>query len=229
MLVDMINRDVDSFGALNPADFDGLPDVEASQFDTYDIETLQLIPLMVQTGFLTFRDHEADVDTYTLGYPNYEVRRAFARMVLEVRLKTPVEASAPVIARQIRKYLCEQNIDKVISLLKGVIASIPSNLHTAKESYYHSLIHMVFQMSGLHIRSEAWVSGGRMDTVIEEPDTIYIIEFKFDTPVQVALDQIRTKGYGKMYEHTGKAIKALGISVDCATKTIGGWEMVNLR
>ena len=58
------------------------------------------------------------------------------------------------------------------------------------------------------LRSEEWVASGRMDTVIEEPTTIYIFE---------------SKHYAQKYQHTGKEIVAVGISVDCKVKAIGEW------
>ena len=64
--------------------------------------------------------------------------------------------------------------------------------------------------------------------MIEEPDVMYVIAFKFDKPAQEAIEQIQNRGYPTQYQHKGKPIKALGISVDCATKTIGGWEEVIL-
>jgi hypothetical protein len=228
MLVDIINRDQEGFGKINPADFDRTEPYQLSEFEAYDIDKLQLIPLMLQTGFLTFRDYDEDTQDYYLGYPNWEVRQAFSRMVFTSRVPRTESVNPLRVAMLIRTCIQQDTIEGVIQQLRSLIAGIPGNLHTSKESYYHSLMHIVFQMSGLSIRSEAWVSGGRMDTVIEEPGTIYIVEFKFDKPAQEAIHQIRSKGYDLMYQGTGKSIKALGISVDCQSKTIGEWEILEL-
>lgn len=121
----------------------------------------------------------------------------------------------------------EKDWDKVIKELNNLIATIPGNLHIPKENYYHSLIHMIFQMSGLELRSEEWVTGGRIDTVIEEPDCFYIIEFKFDATAQATIDQIKTRRYSDKFQADGKPIYALGIAVDCLKKVISEWKLVN--
>ena len=225
MLVDIINRDPESFSYSNPADFDELSDYNISQIDTYDIEQLQLIPLMLQTGFLTLKGYDEDLSTYQVGYPNFEVRQAFSRMVLDTRLTQTFDVNPLVIPQKIRKYLRERNIEAVITQLNTLLASIPGILHIPREAYYHSLIHMIFQASGLNIRSEEWVAGGRIDTVIEEPDCFYIIEFKFGSTAQVALDQIKRRKYSEKFNQGNKSIMALGIAVECETKSISEWKL----
>ena len=144
-------------------------------------------------------------------------------MVLESQLDIPYGRSPRIAAMDIRDALKAKDIDTMITHFNRLIASIPGNLHTGKESYYHSLIHMILQTSGLTIRSEEWIAGGRIDTVIEEPDTFYSIEFKFNQPAHAAIDQIRQKNYAQKYQHTGKEVIALGISVDCETKAIADY------
>ncbi len=86
MLADIINSDKEGFSELNPADLDLTQVIEYNQFEAYDIENLQLMPLLIQTGFLTIKTYNEALNGYQLGYPNYEVRQAFSRMVLDTRL-----------------------------------------------------------------------------------------------------------------------------------------------
>lgn len=53
-----------------------------SAFSTYEIETLSILPLLFQTGYLTIKDYEPTRRVYTLGYPNYEVEEAFVTYLL---------------------------------------------------------------------------------------------------------------------------------------------------
>ena len=183
------------------------------------------MPLLIQTGFLTIKDYDERRSTYTLGYPNWEVRQAFSTMVLDTRLKLPYSESPQIAAMDIRDAFEVKKIDDVILHLNRLIAAIPGNLHTPKESYYHSLIQMIFQTSGLTVRSEEWVAGGRIDTVIEEPDCFYIIEFKFDGTAQMAIDQIKHRKYSEKFQANGKSIYGLGIAVDCQSKSISEWKL----
>ena len=227
-LVDIINRDKETFSSLNPADFDDISECRLSQIEAYDIENLELLPLLFQTGFLTLKDFDEELNAYTLGYPNYEVREAFSSMVLQGRLIYSTGLNPLAIPRKIRKFLKAKDWDKVIFELNALLACIPGILHSSKESYYHSLIHMIFQMSGLELRSEEWVAGGRIDTVIEEPDCVYIVEFKFGDSVQAALDQIIQKNYVAKFRSLNKPVFALGIGVDGSKKIISGWELLKL-
>jgi hypothetical protein len=228
-LIDAINRDKEAFGVVNPADFDLTQTYTAGQFEAYDISTLQLIPLLFQTGFLTIKNYfeVSNIPLYQLGYPNTEVRNAFVQMVLDVRLTTDAGGRV-MLTYHMQTALQSQQFETLVSHLNALIAAIPGNLHTPRESYYHSLIHMVFQMSGLHIRSEEWVSGGRMDTVIEEPDYIYIFEFKFGASADDAVAQIQQRGYANKFRYTGKSVVAIGISVNCEKKSIHEWRRVVL-
>ena len=227
MLVDIINRDKEGFSELNPADLDLTQVIEYNQFEAYDIENLQLMPLLIQTGFLTLKTYDEALNGYQLGYPNYEVRQAFSRMVLDTRLNRS-DQTPYITANRIRLSLKAKKIEEVITHLNRLIASIPGNLHTPKESYYHSLIHMIFQTSGLNLRSEEWVAGGRIDTVIEEPDCFYIIEFKFGGTAEAAIEQIKNRRYLDKFNQDKKPINALGIAVDCETKSISAWFLVEM-
>ncbi|HNF15783.1 MAG TPA: AAA family ATPase [Leptospiraceae bacterium] len=46
---------------------------DAVRFSSYEPEDLSIIPLLVQTGYLTIKDYDPAERLYTLDYPNYEV------------------------------------------------------------------------------------------------------------------------------------------------------------
>jgi hypothetical protein len=77
-LVDLLKRS----DKLVIADLDG-KEASAEEFSTYDIEDLSLLPLLVQAGYMTIKDHreEYDASVYTLAYPNEEVRRSFLNSI----------------------------------------------------------------------------------------------------------------------------------------------------
>ena len=52
-------------------------------FSAYEIESLEIPALLFQTGYLTIKDFE-EMDTYTLGYPNYEVESSFVRYLASI-------------------------------------------------------------------------------------------------------------------------------------------------
>ena len=61
-----------------------LRDFEATEMNgeglqTFDIEELDIVSLMFQTGYLTITGHDPEHDYYTLAFPNQEVRKRAGR------------------------------------------------------------------------------------------------------------------------------------------------------
>ncbi len=52
-------------------------------FSSYEIESLDIIPLLVQTGYLTIKDYNPKRRLYKLYYPNYEVEESFTEVLLK--------------------------------------------------------------------------------------------------------------------------------------------------
>ena len=57
--------------------------VDEIDFSTYDVERLQIVPLLFQSGYLTITGYEQKTLTYYLSYPNYGVRRSFLAYLLD--------------------------------------------------------------------------------------------------------------------------------------------------
>jgi hypothetical protein len=51
-------------------------------FSSYELERLQILPLLVQTGYLTIKAYDRQTRFYRLGYPNAEVEQAFLGYLL---------------------------------------------------------------------------------------------------------------------------------------------------
>ena len=57
--------------------------IPSEVFSVYEIENLQAIPLLFQTGYLTITDYNEERMLYTLDFPNLEVRKAFITRLLD--------------------------------------------------------------------------------------------------------------------------------------------------
>lgn len=66
---------------------------------------------------------------------------------------------------------------------------------------------------------------GRADAVLHMPDTIYVMELKFDKTAEEALKQIDDKGYLIPYSADGKRMVKVGINYDSQKRTIGEWKI----
>ena len=57
------------------------------------------------------------------------------------------------------------------------------------------------------------------------PDTIYVMELKFDKTAEETLKQIDDKGYLIPYSADGKRMVKVGINYDSQKRTIGEWKI----
>jgi hypothetical protein len=200
-----------------------LEDVQVDQllFESYTLENLETYSLLFQTGYLTLKSAD-EFGLFTLSYPNREVKESMLRHLISA-YRHETEMVTPVII-QLRKAFLEGQIDQVIEIIKSLFKNIPSTLFIKnKESYYHSLIFLLFHYLGIFIEAEVHTADGRLDAVVQTPATVYILEFKLDKSAQEALSQIKTKGYAEKYLHTPKKIIGLGINFESKKKTVGEW------
>ena len=106
-----------------------------------------------------------------------------------------------------------------------MFASIPYHLFEARnESYYHSLIHILFDYIGIYIQSEVLTNRGRADAVVETDTHVYIIEFKLDKTTMEAIQQIKQRGYDERHLHKSKIVKLVGVNFSSKEKKVEGWK-----
>jgi len=120
--------------------------------------------------------------------------------------------------------LKENNLEAFFSSLNSLFAKIPSHLHGQAEAYYHSIFIAACVMAGVPIEAEVNVSMGRADAILQSPAAIYVIEFKINQSVEVALKQIADKRYTEAYLSLGKPVIAVGVSFSSAERKIVEWR-----
>ena len=193
-------------------------------FGTYDIERLELLPLLYQTGYLTITGFDKELRAYTLGYPNLEVEQSFTEAILSRWSGTRrglQEQTNLNMARAIR----DGHYSEFFKELKSFLASIPYDLHQPTEAYYHSIFYLIFHLLGYRIGAEVHTNIGRIDAVIELQDRVLIFEFKLDQPADVALQQIKDKKYAEPYQNTGKKIELFGVSFGTKERNVVEWKI----
>ena len=199
-----------------------------THLSSYDIERLELITLMFQTGYLTFKSYDEDGDVYTLKFPNKEVKKSYLEVLLDAVLEYPTEQGI-VLVNQMRKALLAGDIDKLESILNSLFKSLPYELwQKENEHFYHAIIHLTFTLLGVYVQSEVQTSDGRMDALIRLKDYIYCIEFKLDESADKAIQQIKDKGYLVPFAHEEKKLIAIGINFSSEKKKVEElkWEEV---
>lgn len=202
--------------------------VNSSLIDSFDIEKLQLEPVLFQSGYLTIKSTQQTgaVTMFTLTFPNLETRYSFNDYILGYLTNQTSEKSDFQVA--IYTALETGDIAAFRDTLISLFASIPytnyvNNTISSYEGYYASVIYAYLASLGLDITAEDVTSKGRIDLIIRLGDNIYIMEFKVDKDGE-ALEQIKGKNYQQKYIGEAGNIYLIGIDFSPEERNISAFE-----
>ena len=199
-------------------------EVDQSAFESYDIENLDTLPLLFQTGYLTIKSKE-DFGIYVMDYPNKEVKESLLRHLIGSYRHDSAARTTPTVIK-LRTAFIQNDLEQVITIINSLFKSVPSHIFIKeKEAYYHSLVFLIFQYLGQFIEAEVQTSDGRIDAVVQTDSHIYIVEFKLDASAEDALKQIRQKSYADKYATSGKQIVAVGTNFSSESKSVDDWKI----
>ncbi len=203
-------------------DLDRWP-VRSYAFDSYDLDHIEITPLLFQTGYLTIKSIETDSEkkNYHLDYPNQEVRDSFLIYLLQEFANESNVFSSRVLER-ISRIIDNDDLDGLINEIKTQFAGIPFNIFLGKhEAYYHTVIYLVLKLAGADIRAEEPGNLGRVDAILESRRKIFVMEFKMGKGGEKkALAQIKDRKYHEKYIGGEKEIVLVGISFDEETRNL---------
>jgi hypothetical protein len=201
--------------------------VTSMGFQKFNVETMDAVAVLYQSGYLTIVDYDEEFNLYTLDYPNEEVRASFADALLEhyVRVSSANINSLAVI---LPGAFAKGDITAVMQALPPFFAAIPYDIQLKDEKYYQTIIHLIFRMLGLHCRSEVRMASGRIDTLVETKKEVYCFEFKLNGTAEEALEQIDSRDYLLPWHGSSKRLFKVGVSFDYAKRNIGEWKAVSV-
>ena len=209
---------------LDERELDRMEYVSVNEFNVSPELTDNPIPLLYQTGYLTIKDYDRSLDSYTLGYPNKEVRTGFLDSLLAGYNGNNPSGSSFVL--RFNAALRKGDVDEALSRMQSFLAGMPNDLENKTEKHYQTIIYLIFSLLGYHIRTEEKSAVGRADAVCWTEDSIYVFEFKVDSTAETALKQIDDKGYMIPYRfEDGKRLVKVGVNISTATRTIDGWAV----
>lgn len=219
-------------------------DVSELNFTTYELERLEILPLLVQTGYLTIQAYDPEWRLYRLGFPNFEVKNSFLSYLLNAY--TEEDALANNQLKTLIQTVQHRDIPSFFKTLKIFFAKIPYDIYLARtaregeaqtwlgqfegatlapfnEKYYQSIFYMIFTLIGLKIAAEVRTNTGRIDATIETDDSLFLFEFKLDDTAQNALTQITEKDYAFPFSDSTKTIVKIGVSFSTKERNITEW------
>lgn len=195
--------------------------VDSSSFDAFEIGHIPTLTLLYQTGYLTIKKYENifNTDTFTLGFPNEEVKRSMAILMLGVLTDQKKEYIDSALFR-LRTALYRNDIDTFCQVLQTLFSRIPYQLHIEEEAYYHSLLQFLADLMGFDANSEISKSNGSIDLVVTTKNRIFVFELKLNHSASTGLKQIKDKRYHEIYQNSGKKMTLIGLSFHTKDKKL---------
>lgn len=199
-------------------------EVPEISFSTYELESLELTPLLFQTGYLTIKGFQRDRfgEIYTLSYPNYEVKNSFLTYLLRAYDSVDFTMSESHLRRLLFS-LEKQDLPQFFNVLAVFFANVDYSLYIDHEKYYQTIFYLIFKLIGLRIDAEVHTNAGRIDCVIDLAERTFLFEFKLNKSAAEALQQIKDHDYARKYRLAGKPITLIGANFDTQTRTVIEW------
>jgi len=203
--------------------------VNSSLIDSFDIEKIQIEPVLFQAGYLTIgkvREKKRGGYEFLLREPNKEVQISFNDILIDFLTGQRTEKNR--YQDTLYNLFESADLESLRGALTALFASIPYNNYVnntiaSYEGYFASVIYVYLASLGLDIIGEDVTSRGRIDLTVRFGDNIYILEFKVDGQGR-AIEQVRQKNYHQKYMGEGKNIYLIGIDFSSAEKNISSFD-----
>ena len=212
-----------------------LPDlegIEASEeiLDSFDIERIDPITLLFQTGYLTIdstRWHRSRI-RYRLRLPNQEVRMALADHLIDGYLGTR-PSGRDALQDGLYDCLSQGDVPGLIAAIQRLFAGVAwrNFIHAdlpETEGYYASVLYAFFASLNAETIPEDTSNRGQVDLTVKLAGYVYCIEIKVDAAGSAsdaepgenpALAQIKARGYSEKYRGLpSKGLIELGLIFD---------------
>jgi hypothetical protein len=214
-----------------------IPDLAAGvsisprNIDDYRLKGDDPIPLLYQTGYLTIKGYESQLGEYILGFPNEEVKYGFLEELLDYYAPKG-SYYLQLSARDFMKDLYKNDIASFMTRLGSLIECIPYDNKEESEHYFHTVVHLLFMLTGQFALAEVHTHHGRADSVVMTDNAVYIFEFKITgakegDKAEAALKQIDEKDYLGPYRASGKKLVRIAAEYDLANRKLGAWKMLS--
>ncbi|WP_061547264.1 ATP-binding protein [Cylindrospermopsis raciborskii] len=203
-----------------------LPNLEGIQvteeiLDSFDVEQINPVTLLFQSGYLTIKDTFTDINqmVFCLGIPNMEVKIALNNQFINAYSNLVNEKLG--IQRIIYTQLRSGDVEGLVSTIKRLFASIRWRNFTNNdladfEGYYALVIYAFLSSLDARVIPEDITNHGQSDLTVMVGGHVYVMEIKVVEGNQVqgngALDQILQRNYAEKYRgEPGKSVHEIGL------------------
>jgi len=195
-------------------------------FGKYNEDEITLVPLMYQAGYLTIKDYNSDFGTYTLCYPNTEVRSSFSEFLSKLYTNLDMLKRASTLNKLYRA-LQSGDVDAFMEAIKIYMQSIKFDLITKMTEYYFEFAFSnILNMLGFNCETEVHSAIGSVDAIVKLQKNVFVIEAKLDKPVKDALKQIEEKKYYIPYTKSDFNLYKIGVVFGGKERNITEWRFI---
>ena len=217
----------------NALEYDGI-EVGEDEFNLPCENAETPMPLLYQSGYLSIDTYDAPLRTYTLHFPNLEVRNGMVSGLMPLILRRST-ADGNSLVRHMATAVFKGDIATALMALRSYIAKIPYDIITkeewddkeSREAFYKLLFYMIFSILNATVDTEVKSVLGRADVVIQTKDDVFVLELKVDDTVENALAQIEDKGYAIPYEADGRKVTKCGITFSSEARNVTHWRITD--
>ena len=191
----------------------------------YTGDSLDIIPLLYQTGYLTIDGYDPGRKRYTLAFPNEEVKYAFLESLLPEYVPRSTAGNGLDIFT-LEDKVEGGDLEGIRNILTALFASIPyTSADAVFEHYFQTVIYLVFTLLGRYALCEMHTFTGRIDCKVETDKFIYLFEFKRDESADAALKQIDDKSYTLPFIADSRKLFKIGVSFDSERRILADWKV----
>ena len=206
-------------------------EVPSSAFDRPTEAMTTALPLLYQSGYLTIKSYDRELEAYTLAIPNQEVRIGYTEGLLPSYIGLDAADVQMGFAAKFWRALKKSDVDLAMREMRAYLAGIPyvegfkkklAEVATA-EGFFEYTLYLIFSMLNVYVRTQVKCAGGRTDMVVWMPDTVYVFELKINGTAREALKQIDERGYDRPYETDGRRVVKVGVKFAPENMTVKEW------
>ena len=225
----------------NAFDFKRLTDgvsTSVAEITDYRPDNTNIIPLLYQSGYLTIKAYNARRGSFTLAYPNEEVKYG---MLNSLAPEISPNSNPKDLLNDMQDALDAKDVDAMMLVLKSVYASLPyikpvyredmdeedrqDVLNKYIERDFQNVIYIFFLLMGQPTYSEVQNNLGRADCIVETDKYVYLFEFKVESSAEEALAQIKAHEYATRYAADRREVICVGVNFGRRKRNITEWKV----
>ena len=198
----------------------------ASAFDAPTEKMKTITPLLYQSGYVTIKDYDPDIELYTLDIPNKEIRVGLFENLLPNYVDGIYAERGGVAIARMSGLIRRKDMDGALRLLQDYLDTVPYCNVTNYEGHYQQMLYIIFTLlTAFVVDVEVHTPKGRVDMVLQTKTDLYLVELKLNKSAQAAMNQINLRQYHKRFALSGLPVTKVGINFDSTTGNIEDWEI----